>query len=402
MTPSTTAQEIQSNLDVDTTQYVSEPDTLPPPLIAPNQIDPVDAQVMAGVGVAVDGFPRSGTYIQRDFYPLCLVVWSDAIDLLPISEALRRHDWLRENYYWKAVSADLDKYTAQCAAIPEPQGFFIHVKRGAKVLFPVQACLYMTRGDIAQMVHNIVVLEEGAELNLVTGCAVRHGILSGAHLGITESYVGQNAKLISTMVHSWNPENVVRPRSGTVVEAGGCYVENYCSLEPAASIHSNPRTWLNGENASAKYLTIILGSKGSVIDTGGEVFLNDRNTRAELAHRAVCTGGLIYQRGLLIGNASCRAHVDCAGLVLNAGDEGFIESIPGLRSLHPEARMSHEASIGKIAPEQVEYLQTRGMDQREAISLIIRGFLGADIVGLGPELDTRIAEIAELAGHGEE
>jgi hypothetical protein len=112
--------------------------------------------------------------------------------------------------------------------------------------------------------------------------------------------------------------------------------------------------------------------------------------------------GLIYQRGLLIGNAACRAHVDCAGMVLDAKNKGFIQSIPGLRSLHPEARMSHEASIGKIAPEQVEYLQTRGMDEREAIALIIRGFLGADIIGLGPELDARIAEIAELAGHGEE
>jgi Fe-S cluster assembly scaffold protein SufB len=81
---------------------------------------------------------------------------------------------------------------------------------------------------------------------------------------------------------------------------------------------------------------------------------------------------------------------------------GFVLSIPGLKALHPEARMSHEASIGKIAPEQVEYLQARGMEEREAISMIIRGFLDVDIQGLGPELDARIAEIAELAGHGEE
>jgi Fe-S cluster assembly scaffold protein SufB len=64
--------------------------------------------------------------------------------------------------------------------------------------------------------------------------------------------------------------------------------------------------------------------------------------------------------------------------------------------------MSHEASIGKIAPEQVAYLQSRGMSEREAISLIIRGFLGEEIVGLSPELDARITEIVELAGHGEE
>jgi len=42
------------------------------------------------------------------------------------------------------------------------------------------------------------------------------------------------------------------------------------------------------------------------------------------------------------------------------------------------------------------------MEEREAISMIIRGFLGEETVGLGPELDARIAEIAEMAGHGEE
>jgi Fe-S cluster assembly scaffold protein SufB len=180
------------------------------------------------------------------------------------------------------------------------------------------------------------------------------------------------------------------------------FVSNYISLRPAADIISDPRTWLIGRGASAKYLTIILGSEKSDITTGGEVYLNAEGTSAELAHRAVCTGGRISQRGLLVGNSSCRAHVDCAGMLLDAGNNGYIESIPGLKAHHPEARMSHEASIGRIAPEQVEYLQSRGMEEREAISMIIRGFLDADVEGLGPELDARIAEIAELAGHGEE
>jgi Fe-S cluster assembly scaffold protein SufB len=81
--------------------------------------------------------------------------------------------------------------------------------------------------------------------------------------------------------------------------------------------------------------------------------------------------------------------------------QGFIESIPGIKALDEEARLSHEASIGKIVPDQVEYLQSRGLDEHEAISLLIRGFLGANIEGLGAELDDRISEIAELAGHGE-
>ena len=392
----------QNVLDIDLNQFQLEADTRSPVLNSLDQILPADANLMASVGMSLSEKARSGTYIQMDFFPLAIVAQSSDFELLPIADALVKYDWLREEYYWKAVPADRDQYTAQIAAVSSPQGFFIRVKKGAKIPFPVQACLYMTRGDIAQTVHNVVILEDGAELSLITGCAIRAGAHAGVHLGVTESYIGVGATLSSTMVHSWSPETEVRPHSGTIVEEGGIYTENYCSLQPARSVKTNPQTWLNGEGASAKYLTVILGSKGATIDTGGEVFLNGRNTSAELAHRAVCTGGHICQTGLLVGNSPCRAHVDCAGMIVNAADSGFILSIPGLRSTHPEACMSHEASIGKIVPEQVEYLQSRGMEEREAISLIIRGFLGADIIGLGHELDARIAEIAELAGHGED
>jgi Fe-S cluster assembly scaffold protein SufB len=372
-------------------------------LISPGQVEPPDAKVMSSVGIHIEGQDRSGTYILRDFYPLCALGQTDGLELLPIADALEKYAWLREKYSWQAVPADLDEYTARCAAEPEPQGYFVRVKKGAKTPFPVQACLYITQGNVTQTVHNVVILEEDAELHLITGCATRTGVRSAVHLGVSEHYIGRNAKLTSTMVQSWGPDVEVYPRSGTIVEAGGTFVSNYISLRPARSVQSNPRTWLNGEGASAKYTTIILGSRGSTIDTGGDVYLNGKNSSAELAHRAVCTGGRIYQRGLLVGNApGCRAHVDCAGMLLDAGENGFIEAVPGLRALHPEARMSHEASIGKIAPEQVAYLQSRGMSEREAISLIIRGFLDADIEGFSPKLDARIAEIAELAGHGEE
>lgn len=400
MKPRPRSAVIQGQPSLDLSRYLAQADTPPPPLIPLDQVAPAEAQVMAEVGVTLKGSPRAGTYLQRNFYPLCLMSWSSDIDLLPIGLARQRYDWLKA-YDWRAVPADLNDYTAACAAAPEPQGFFIRVKAGAKVRFPVQACLYMTRSEIVQTLHNIIILEEGAELNLIAGCTIHPGLVASAHIGVTESYLKPKARLISTMVHRWSPETDVRPHSGAIVETGGSYVENYYCLRPAHSVIANPRTWLNGARASAKYLTVIVGSEGALIDTGGEVYLNGDQTKAELAHRAVCTGGKIIQRGLLVGNAPCRAHVDCAGMVLSGGEEGFIQSIPGLKSFHPEARMSHEASIGRIAPEQVEYLQTRGMDEREAIALIIRGFLGTDLIGLGPELDARIAEIADLAGHGE-
>lgn len=373
------------------------------PLAAGTQalaLSPADREALAGAGMNPTGEGRSGTFIMRELVPLCAAAQDDRIELLPIDLALQLYPEVRERCFFQAVPADLDEVTARCAA-QEPHGYFIRVRSGARVTLPCQAALYMPSEGSTQVVHNVIVVEDDAEVQVVTGCLTGHGVETAMHLAVDEQYVGKNARLINTMVHSWGPEVVVQPRSGAVVEAGGRYESNYVSLRPPKSIHSDPQIWLRGEGASARLLTVILGSAGSIIETGGDVHLDADGTGAELVHRGVCTGGRMIQRGLLIGNAACRAHVDCAGMLVSAESGGEIESVPGLKALHPEARLSHEASIGKIAPEQVEYLQARGMDEGEAISMLIRGFLGRDVAGLGPELDARIAEIAQLAGHGE-
>lgn len=361
-----------------------------------------DADAIAGVDVRPGDPARSATMIVRDHAPVCLAAGtSPDFEMLPVSLALKRYGWLRERYCFKAVPTDSDAVSAECAAQENPPGYFIHVKKGADITLPCQAAMYLASDHLTQAVHNIVILEEGAKLQLITGCTSKHGVQKGRHLSVEEYYIGKNARLVSTMVHAWSADVLVEPRSGVIVEEGGRYESNYIALRAARRINSDPQIYLNGKGASAKSLTVVLGTPGSVVDTAGNVFLNAEDTGAELLHRGVCTGGVMRQGGLLIGNAPCRAHVDCAGMLLDQTGEGFIESVPGLRSHHPDARMSHEASIGKISPEQVEYLMSRGMDEQDAISMLIRGFLLADIEGLGPELDAQIAEIAAIAGHGE-
>jgi len=360
-------------------------------------IDPIDTQSLQEVGIFVNGNHRSGTFLLRDNEAVCATTGQEELEMLPIAEALARYRWLREKYWWRAVTPDTDDVTARIAADQEPRGLFVRVKQGARVSLPCQAAMYVASNDTIQIAHNVMIIEDDAELTMITGCATRHGLTAGRHWAVTESYIGRNAVLTSTMVHSWGKDVIVRPRAGTVVEAGGRYISNYVSLHPGASIESNPKTWLNGVGASASYVSVILGSPGSITDIGGEITLNADDTSAEISQRGVSTGGKIYQRGFLVGNARGRAHVNCAGMLLDSSKEGLITSTPGLKAVSPDATLSHEASIGRIAADQVAYLQARGLTEEDAISMIIRGFLSANIVGLGPELDARIDEIAALA-----
>ena len=131
-------------------------------MVANDQIERADAEALAEVGVFVEGEERSGTYILRDFQPVCALTATEGLELLPIAVALQRYDWLEEKHYWKLVSADLDEVTAQVASQPEPQGVFVRVRKGCKVTLPCQAALYMASAGIAQTVHSLIILEEDA------------------------------------------------------------------------------------------------------------------------------------------------------------------------------------------------------------------------------------------------
>lgn len=386
---------------IDLSAY-QQKDTLKPALsLEPIELDAVTADNLKHVGVLMAEQPRSGTFLLQDHHARCSYSTVEGLEVVPIAQAVKNDPEFVKNYYWNLIKEDEDQITNTVSAQDEPQGFYLRVKAGMKVSYPYQAALYLASANVAQSVHNVVVLEDGAELELITGCLTHPQVQKGVHFAVTETYIGKGAKLTNIMVHSWSAGVIVRPRAATTVEEEGIFINQYASLKTGADIISNPKTFLNGKNASANFMSIILAEAGSSVSTGSIVYLNADGTTAELKHRGVTTGGAVHQGGLMIGNADCKAHVDCSGMVLDPTGKGYIESVPGVRSNHGDAKLSHEASIGKIAPEQVEYLMSRGFLEHEAISLIIRGFLGGDMSWLGTDLNNAIQDIADIAAQGE-
>jgi Fe-S cluster assembly scaffold protein SufB len=177
----------------------------------------------------------------------------------------------------------------------------------------------------------------------------------------------------------------VRPRTTTIVEEGGLFLSNYLLMKPVNSLQMYPSARCVGENATVRYNSILVAVPGSNIDVGSRVFLNARNSRTEIVSRAITTGGNIAARGYIEGNAvDVKGHLECRGLIL--GEKGTIYAIPELKGNLAGIDLSHEAAVGKIAEEEVEYLMARGLTRQEATAAIVRGFLRVDIEGLPPVL----------------
>ena len=338
-------------------------------------------------GVDLEDEDRSGTFLQADQRIVHCAAKQPGLEVLPMAKALEQHPWLEE-LYWQAVPVDADKYTAQ-AELHFQNGYFIRALAGQRVTTPIQACLYMRHDKTAQNVHNIVIAEEGSELNIITGCTTAPHLQSGLHIGISEFYVRRGAKLTFTMIHDWAKEVMVRPRSGIVVEEDGLFLSNYVSLKPVRSLQMYPTTRLIGPGAVVRFHSILVAPPGCELDTGARVVLEASHTRAEIISRTITTGGKIKARGHLIGlQPDVKAHLECHGLILS--DEGVIHAIPELEGHKSGAEMSHEAAVGKIAEEEIEYLMARGLTEEEATATIVRGFLNVQIEGLPQELQAEV------------
>jgi len=350
-----------------------------------------DKMRMILAGVDAGEIERSGTYVQKDSSVIHAHSMQEGLEVIPIKEALKQYDWVKD-YYWKLVAVDTDKYTAR-AQLDLHNGYVIRALPGSKVIWPVQACMYMEREGLSQNVHNIIIAEEGSELHIITGCATAAHLQRGLHVGISEFYIRKDAKLSFTMIHYWAEEMMVRARSAGIVEEGGLFLNNYICMKPVRSLQMYPTTHLAGKGAVARFYNLLVGSPGSQMDVGGRIYLKEPDTRAEIISRAITNGGNIIARGDLVGEVpGVKAHLECQGLILNGGS---IHAIPELEGMIDGVEMSHEAAVGKIAQDEILYLMSRGLSEDEASATIVRGFLSVDIPGLPPQLKAEIDRAVE-------
>jgi Fe-S cluster assembly scaffold protein SufB len=232
------------------------------------------------VGVTPGGEDRSGTIVFIDNAKSHVSSNTDDVEILSTRDALKKYDGLKE-YFWKAVSPDKDKYTAK-SYLEEADGYFIRVKKGKIVSKPVQSCMMIGQNKAIQNVHNIIIVEENARLEIITGCTTKKHAGESLHIGISEIFIKEGGSLMFSMIHNWGERTGVRPRTVAVIEKNASFVNNYVILNPVGTMQSYPTALLNGEGASVKFNSICLAHPGSEIDTGGEAVLNAPNTRAEI------------------------------------------------------------------------------------------------------------------------
>jgi len=235
----------------------------------------------------------------------------------------------------------------------------------------------LSQAGLYDVVYNNFIIGDGADVTIVAGCGIHCGTASPeGHAGIHEFRVGKGAKVKYVEKHyATGPGSGKRSLNPTtkVFLAEGAQAE--MELTQIGGVDEANR--LNEANLEASSLLMImervLTEKDQTAISKNDIKLAGHDSRANMISRSVMKGNSKqYFYATMEALAKCFGHIECDAIIM---DNGTNETIPSLKAMHPDAELTHEASIGKIANDQLMKLMSLGLTYDDAVNWIIQGFL---------------------------
>jgi len=234
----------------------------------------------------------------------------------------------------------------------------------------------INKGGYEEKVINKIKVNEGAVATIIAGCAICHSEeKNSAHKGVHEIKVLKNATLNYFEKHhakddikgaELSPSTTIWASKGSTINLSLSSLGGVQNSDRKTIIHAEEDVKIS---INERILTDYDEKSCSEI----VVYLNGRNSSAEIVSRSVARGNSVQKaRFLIVANDEVKGHIECDGLLM---DNANIESVPSLDVKHQDAILTHEAIIGKISSAQLLKLMSLGLDEEEATKEIIKGFL---------------------------
>lgn len=235
----------------------------------------------------------------------------------------------------------------------------------------------LTESGLKDVVYNDFHIGENANVIIIAGCGIHNDEhKTSEHDGIHRFFVGKNAKVKYVEKHfgegQGDGKKILNPVTEAYLEENASMQMETVQIKGVDEATRTTKAWLK-ENSNFIVTEKILTDGTQVAKTNFEVELVGKDAKAHVISRAVATDNS-YQEFLsnVIGQTMCYAHVECDAIIMG---KGKVKAIPEIYAKDIDARLVHEATIGKIAGEQLIKLMTLGLSEKEAEKTILKGFL---------------------------
>lgn len=294
---------------------------------------------------------------------------------LDMDTGLREHPDLVKEYFGTVIPAGDNKFAALNTAVWSG-GSLLYVPKGVHVDIPLQAYFRINAQRAGQFERTLIVAEEGSFAHYVEGCTAPLYRSDSLHCAVVEIIVKKGARVRYTTVQNWskNVYNLVTKRAYVYEDATMEWVDGNLGSKLTMKY---PSVYLLGERARGDILSIAFASSGQHQDAGAKAIHAAPNTSSSIVSKSIAKeDGRTSFRGLVSipkGKQGCKSSVVCDALLLNP--ESRSDTYPDITVRESQSAVTHEASVGKIGEEQLFYLMSRGIPEREARAMIVQGFI---------------------------
>ena len=316
------------------------------------------------------------------------------------TEGLKEHPEIFKKWFGKVIPTSENKFSALNSAVFSG-GSFIYVPPGVKLEQPLQAYFRINAENFGQFERTLIIADEGAEITYMEGCTAPKFETSTLHSAVVELVALKGAKIQYITVQNWsnNVFNLVTKRALAEEEAEVRWID--CNIGSRLTM-KYPGVILKGRKARGEVLSIALANDGQHQDTGAKMVHAASETTSNVIAKSISIGkGRSSYRGLveMPGRPShCKNNTECDALLINTESE--TDTYPAITVRGRDNSVQHEASVSKVSAEQIFYMQQRGMNETEAMSLCVNGFVNDLIREFPMEYSVELKRLIDLEMEG--
>jgi len=256
-------------------------------------------------------------------------------------------------------------------------GAVILVPKNLKVALPLHL-LFITKaeGPIAVFPRVLVVLERGAELELVEE---HHGEGTYLTCPVVEIRVAEGAILRHERVQRDSDEAFHLGTLKAEVAKGGQYHSRTLSFGARLSRQQPWVRLAEGAEASLDGLALLGGHQ--VADTHSFMLHAEPNASSHQLHKCIVDGKAraVFNGQVLVAPHAQGTDAKQQSRNLLLSESARVDTKPQLEIYADDVKCSHGATVGALDPEELFYLQSRGLNADDARNLLTYGF-AADVL----------------------
>jgi Fe-S cluster assembly protein SufB len=316
------------------------------------------------------------------------------------TEGLREHEAIFRKWFGKVIPTGDNKFSALNSAVFSG-GSFIYVPKGVKLKQPLQAYFRINAENFGQFERTLIIADEGSEVTYMEGCTAPKFETATLHSAVVELVALKGAKIQYITVQNWsnNVFNLVTKRGLAEEEAEIRWID--CNIGSRLTM-KYPGVILKGRKARGEVLSIALANSGQHQDTGAKMIHAADETTSNIIAKSISVGsGRSSYRGLVTMPKhlkGCKNNTECDALLINTNSR--TDTYPAIAVRGDKNAVQHEASVSKVSAEQIFYMMQRGLNEAEAMSLSVNGFINDLTREFPMEYSVELKRLIELEMEG--